>query len=237
MPNNLSLSTRDIRAIFAEELSDAGGFVSETFDDGGRLFVRSLLPWVQEVRPQDRLQGGVALRAIECDVWVHPYVFRQVCRNGAIQAHAIQTQHLENDDSLPAERVGDALREAVRGCCLEGVFAVAVNEVRSAVDSGVDLALNVIPFLSRFPGSLSGSSQTESVRIFSEILFRFSGGPDRSRFALMNAVTSVARDTRDPEIRWRLEELGGAIPVWRAPPREFEPGAALELPIEEPQRV
>jgi hypothetical protein len=27
----------------------------------------------------------------------------------------------------------------------------------------------------------------------------------------MNAVTSVARDTRDPETRWRLEELGGAI--------------------------
>ena len=29
----------------------------------------------------------------------------------------------------------------------------------------------------------------------------------------MNAVTSVARDTRDPELRWRLEEFGGGIPV------------------------
>ena len=27
----------------------------------------------------------------------------------------------------------------------------------------------------------------------------------------MNAVTSVARDTREPELRWRLEELAGGI--------------------------
>jgi hypothetical protein len=46
---------------------------------------------------------------------------------------------------------------------------------------------------------------------------RFFQEGDRSRLALMNAVTSVARDTPDPEVRWRLEELGGGIPVGRAP--------------------
>ena len=39
----------------------------------------------------------------------------------------------------------------------------------------------------------------------------FISGSDRNRFGLMNAVTSVARDTRDPDARWRLEELGGGI--------------------------
>jgi hypothetical protein len=34
-------------------------------------------------------------------------------------------------------------------------------------------------------------------------------------FGFMNAVTAVARDTRDPETRWRLEELGGAVPLVR----------------------
>jgi hypothetical protein len=28
---------------------------------------------------------------------------------------------------------------------------------------------------------------------------------------LMNAVTAVARDTSDPEMRWRLEGFGGTI--------------------------
>jgi hypothetical protein len=50
-----------------------------------------------------------------------------------------------------------------------------------------------------------------------DILDRFTKGSDRSRFGLMNAVTSLARDTRDPELRWRLEELGGAIPAGRVP--------------------
>ncbi len=44
-----------------------------------------------------------------------------------------------------------------------------------------------------------------------QFLRRFRSQPDRTRFGLVNAITSLARDTRDPESRWRLEELGGAI--------------------------
>jgi hypothetical protein len=29
----------------------------------------------------------------------------------------------------------------------------------------------------------------------------------------MNAVTAVARETSDPETKWRLEEVGGSIPA------------------------
>ena len=36
---------------------------------------------------------------------------------------------------------------------------------------------------------------------------------DDSVFGLMNAVTSVAREEPDPEVRWDLEELGGGIPA------------------------
>jgi hypothetical protein len=46
-----------------------------------------------------------------------------------------------------------------------------------------------------------------------EIMGRFFGDEDRTRFGLMNAVTSVARDTSDPETRWNLEELGGAVAI------------------------
>jgi len=43
----------------------------------------------------------------------------------------------------------------------------------------------------------------------------------------MNAVTSVARDTRDPELRWRLEELGGGIPAMLVPDPD-DSGEAVE---------
>src|SRR6266581_1184536 len=88
------LTTAQIQAVFAEEIRDAGGTVSDTFDDGARLFTRSILPRGREVRPKDRVQGGVALKATEQEIWVHPYIFRLVCRNGAIMAHAIQTRHI-----------------------------------------------------------------------------------------------------------------------------------------------
>jgi hypothetical protein len=218
-----SLSTMDIRAIFAEEITDAGGFISDTFDDGDRLFARSILPWVAEVRPKDQMKGGVALKSAECEVCIHPYLFRTVCQNGAIRAHAIETRRLEIPDFLSLEDATAKLREAVRGCCVEEAFTEAVQEVQSATETGVNLALNLLPLISRLPAP-------HGAEILRQIASRFFEDPDRSRFGLMNAVTSVARETRDPELRWRLEALGGGMPVSHTPaPSSDDTAGAISL--------
>src|SRR5262249_5901033 len=157
-----------------------------------------------EVRPGDRVQGGVAIKACEGQVWVHPYVFRQVCRNGAIAAHAVQTRHLADLGSLPAGEADEAVRQAVQECCAPEAFVTATGEIRAAVGSEIDAVLTMLPFLAR----LNRPGQSP---VMQEIMGRFLRESDRSRFGLMNAVTSVARDTRDPELRWRLEEFGGGI--------------------------
>src|SRR5262245_35858977 len=95
-----ALTTTAIQAAFTEGITAMGGTVVETFDDGECLFARSVLPRAREVLPNDRVQDGVALRATETDVWIHPYVFRQICSNGAIIAHAVQTRLLDRVDSL-----------------------------------------------------------------------------------------------------------------------------------------
>ena len=95
------LTTADVSTIFAEEIAAAGGTVTDSFHDGSRLFARSVLPWIRQVRAKDEVQSGVALRATGLEVSVHPYVFRQVCSNGAIMAQAIQTRHVDGFDSLP----------------------------------------------------------------------------------------------------------------------------------------
>jgi hypothetical protein len=64
--------------------------------------------------------------------------------------------------------------------------------------------LRLLPRFSRLP-------QPVAAEILSSVLRTFTNGRDRSVFGLMNAVTSVARDEPEPETRWRLEELGGAI--------------------------
>jgi hypothetical protein len=205
MPHDDRLTSAAIHAAFAQEISAMGGSVSDVFDDGARLFARSVLPRTREVLPKDRVQDGVGLRAAEGSVWVHPYVFRQVCSNGAIIAHALQTRRIDDVDQLEPEEAESAIREAVRACGAEECFTAAADEMRSASEVQADLILNLVPML-------TGLRDPRLVQeLLSRITERFVEAPDKSRFGLMNAVTSVARDTRNPETRWRLEEFGGSI--------------------------
>jgi len=211
-----SLTTACVLQAFSQEIGRHGGTVKDTFDDGERLFVRSVLPHIDEVRANDRLQGGVALKACDGEVWVHPYVFRLVCKNGAIMAQAVASRHVRAVFEWDQEEAVADVREAVRACCAPEVFGASSQQIRSVRDAEVDLALNVLPMLSRMPANMGG-------RFVQQIVQRFFAEGDQSRFGLMNAITSVARDTADPEARWDLEEFGGGIPV-------EAPGAVPRMP-------
>jgi hypothetical protein len=230
MSRNAGLTTREIMAIFSEEIAAAGGAVSDTFDDGARLFTRSILPEAREVRPRDRVQGGVALKATAQEVWVHPYLFRQVCKNGAIRAHAVETRHITEIHYLSGAAAAEAVREAVRACCSTDAFAAGVREMRSARQTDADLAISLLAFFGSHGRHLRGPA-------LRRIMDRFFQQGDRSRFALMNAVTAVARETEDPETRWRLEELGGGIPVGASPRPVRDDRAAEVLPISDREKI
>ena len=203
-------------AEFTDEIAAHDGHVTDTVDDGRRLFSRSVVPRIEAVKPGDQLQGGVALKATDEEVCVYPYVFRLVCRNGASMAHAIDVRPVDLH-LLEPEEARQAIREAVGACCDEGVFAETVGRMRNGCASGVDLALNILPIIAR----LSGQAGAE---VASKILEQFFRDGDRSRFGLANAITAVARDTRDPALRWDLEEFGGAVAVGHVPTRPL-PGS------------
>jgi len=66
-----------------------------------------------------------------------------------------------------------------------------------------------------------------------EIAGRFARSSDGSRFSLMNAVTSVARDTRAPELKWDLEVVGAAVGAGFADARSLGlPGRSVDRQIE-----
>jgi len=199
----MSLTTDQILSAFTEEITARGGKVMETFHQGGRLFSRSILALAEDVRPGDRVNGGVALKAKEDQVWLHPYTFRQVCRNGAIAAHTLGTESLLGLADLEPAAALQSIRSAIGDCCRVEVFNAAVRQMRTAAEIEADLALAMLPIVDRLQGL--------GPQIFTQILSRFFEGGDQSQFGLMQAVTSVARDTADPDQRWDLEELGGAI--------------------------
>ncbi len=225
MASALLPTTQDIDSVATDELSRAGGNVLERFDDGRRLFLRSVLPMVRDLRPGDAVQGGVALMTTDEEIRVHPYTFRQVCRNGAIMATAIQTRRVQRVEPdapvVTVEAVTEELREAIRECSAPEAFYTAADQLRSASQRQADLALHLLPFLSRMP-------QADVARILADIEKTFTEERDRSVFGLVNAVTSVARDEPDPKLRWRLEELGGGV-VARVPPRAKPGGVAADL--------
>jgi hypothetical protein len=216
----------DIETVFSEEVDQAGGKLTDRFDDGERLFLRSVLPAVREVRPNDPVQGGVALLAVDQDIYVHPYIFRQLCRNGLITAQTIQTRRIQRvgSDALAFAPV-DAeieIRDVVRLCATTEVFSNTADHMRSAIERRADLAISL---------SLLPSSTHKRDEVLSEVLARFEKARDNSLFGLVNAVTSVARDEPDPETRWRLEELGGSmlIPV---PPTPRPDSALADLAVQ-----
>jgi hypothetical protein len=184
------------------------------------LFVRSLLPHVGEARPKDRIQGGVAMRASEDELWLHPYLLREVCRNGAVMAQSVQSLHVEYLGMYTLDEGKEMLREAIARCAQEQVFTESIGRLRKAAYTQVDELLNLIPHLA----PLKEAGMDEFV---AQVLERFVSAGDRTQFGLMNAVTSLARDTREPEDRWRLEELGGGIGARLRPPSpSLTPGLA-----------
>ena len=231
-------TTSEIGEAFEEEVTALDGAVTDAFDDGVRLYLRAVLPLDAEVRPGDRVRGGVALRVGGGgggggggEVLVHPYILRQVCSNGAIRSQALATSRVERvlktDVVAPAYEAAvalQALRDAVQRCAAHDAFAGGVAEMRGAAEMEADYVLMLLPALAHMRG--------ETVRrLLPRVLRRFERAPDpdRSAFGVMNAVTSVARDTRDPETRWRLEGLGGALAarVPRGP--QVRPAASAAL--------
>ncbi len=223
-------STRDICDTVVDELNLMGGTVSDQLDDGWRLFLRAILPLEDKVQPKDGVQGGVAVMVDEEEIEVRPYVFRQVCRNGAVMPLLMEGRHIQRVDfsssSDAIEEVHRDVREAVRACAAPEVFSENVQQMRADIATMADFTVfQMLLMASRIP-------QRDASALRTEIMRRFSRDRDHSVFGLANAITSVARDQKDPEARWRLEELGGGV-LARIPPRTKPHGSAARSALSE----
>jgi len=58
MSSTARITAAELKDIFGEEVRAACGTVTSEFDHKGLVLARSTLPWVREVRPNDRVQGG-----------------------------------------------------------------------------------------------------------------------------------------------------------------------------------
>lgn len=205
-------TTLEIRDVFAEEIYELGGSVLDRFVKGAYLYLRATLPRTADVGARDSVQHGIAMRTRGTNLHVHPYVFRKVCSNGAISAQAKDSFVIGRVDFSAAndriEAVYEGIRAAVSACVDGDSFAKAVGQMRLAKESPGDIDL----LLSMMAEFVNVDDQTKE-SLLNQVSRRYEAEEDRSLFGLMNAVTSVARDTPNPETKWELETLGGGVPA------------------------
>jgi hypothetical protein len=220
-----SPSTQAIRQLFEFELHRVGGSMTSACDDGSRLFLRGVLPQRINIRRGDGIQAGVALRAVDDLVLVHPYTLRQVCTNGAIMVHAVATRGVQRmtADGSPWEihEACEQLGQTVRDCAHPRAFKAAAAQMRAATQSEASMAISLMPLLSNLPAKVASV-------VLRNILGNFDQGRDGSTYGLMNAVTATARGIQDPELRWKLEVMGGAVAA-RFKPSAPSAGPAMTL--------
>jgi hypothetical protein len=194
-----------VRDAFEDEVRGAGGTVQSAHVGAERMMLRAILPVEGEVRPRDRVRGGVALRCDACRaVAVHPYAFRLVCSNGAIFAYAAESKMIVLGEVSP-HALEHEVRYATRACCADAAFESAAELMRRSRTWRPDSLLTVVDMLRRHSGL--------GARTIDSILNEYGRGGDHTGFGVMNAVTAVARRARAPEKKWQLEELGGAVPA------------------------
>lgn len=202
------LAASAIESLFTDELRATGGEVVDRFADGERLFLRAVSPAAGEVCAGDCVQGGVALRAVDGEITVRPFLFRPGCGSGAIRAHVPEAFDLPAD--LDEAEACHRLRCAIRACCDAEVFATGLQEWRCAQATypGDDLSLTMFAFLSQLPAEMQGRLVGQIFRGFRRKL--------PTQYDLVSAVTAAARDAADPDERWKLEEFGARVALLRA---------------------
>ncbi len=198
----------EILEAFEQEVRELGGTVPDVYAEGDLLYARAVLPAAVEARPGDRIHGGVAVRTHDTEILVHPYSYRVVCTNGAIAAFATGSRVVERVEvaapSTAINAVLEELRAAIDAAAAPAALDATVGAMRTAAQREADVMAQLMPLLPHMPPGMRASLVRTIVR-------RFETERDGSVLGLVNAVTSVARDTTDPETRWRLEELGGGM--------------------------
>jgi hypothetical protein len=126
--------------------------------------------------------------------------------------------HTRSDVEEAVEGIMAELREAVSAAATGAAFREAVDFVRASLIRQANPTRDLAPLLVHFPAAIAV-----------QIMDQFAREADSSTFGLMNAVTAVARDTPDPDLRWRLEELGGGIPALVRPWLQPDGMAAVAL--------
>jgi hypothetical protein len=185
---------------FAGAIESARGEMKNRIVNPRGAYCRAVLPLQEEVQRRDVLHHGAALRMNARAVEVVPYVFRQVCSNGALWAHSAAAFSLRIDDATTEAEIADFVASSTDTAASTATFRSCLEEVRTGLHTRTDMAISTLSILKTLGSEFEG--------VVLEMLLRGLPRDDRgTRYDAMNVVTAAAREVPDPELKWRMESL------------------------------
>lgn len=218
------VSTAEVQRLFSQSVQ-----VLDSWDDGERLYCRGVGRGTGVPGSDGPFQPGVALRATPVDVWVRPFLLRRGSRNGAIFAECDASRLIRTTELTLADEFSRLLRASIESCGRSQVVSRILGILRAHGDRPIDGLLTVAALRAQRPEGLRHAQLVD-------VLARISDRSPMTQSELMNAVIDSARDTRDPDLRWQLEEFGGVIGLALLPALSAESDERL-APAEVPTFV
>lgn len=190
-------SNSELRAVIGDRMRANQAKESDWLEDPNRFFLRATRHIRVEVLPEDTMSPGLAARRHGGVVELWPYVFREICTNGAIMARCGSGRQIDLAD--PDAR--DLVAATADRCLSEQAWATCRASIAGTANQHLDLAMALVPLMRRM-GNYDSSFLMDVVQGL---------GQGRRLFDIMQAVTASAHRTTDPEEKWRREEEGGSL--------------------------
>lgn len=170
----------------------------------------------EEVKENDVIYGGLIIRNSEVGASsfrVEPFFLRKVCSNGLIGKHSLKRIHLgrqaaeegeiewsDETKELEDKAFWAKVRDIIRNTFDKRVFLSWIEKMKKSAEIEIEKPKEAIDNIVRY---VELTEEQKNI-----LLMHFT---EKTKYGLINALTSLARDTKNIEERIRLEEMGGRL--------------------------
>jgi len=166
-----------------------------------------------EIRQDDIVCGGIIIRNSEVGAGafrVEPFILRLVCENGLIVKQVLRRIHLgrQMDEGLWSRETMELedrvlflkVRDVIRATFDRQVFKRWVSKLKESTEIEIENPVETAKNVAKLTG-LTEEQEKELLAYFTE----------HTKYGLINAITTLAREMKNVDERIKLEEFGGRI--------------------------
>ncbi len=169
-----------------------------------------------EIRKDDIIYGGLIIRNSEVGASafrVEPFLLRKICSNGLIGEQTLKKIHLgrqtleigeiawsDETRELEDKALAAKVRDIIKAAFDKEIFESWIEKLKESTEIPVEKPIKAVTSIVK----LAGFSEEQK----NELLMHFS---EHTKYGLVNAITTLAQETKNIDEQIKMEELGGRI--------------------------